>query len=500
MTASGPLYLAIDQGGHASRAFVYDAAGRAIGGAAREVRLLRHADGRMEYDAAALLASVRGAVEDAVAGLAPADRRRLRAAGLATQRANTVCWDRVSGEPLSPLISWQDRRGQAYLPAQAHAAEIRRITGLAPSAHYGAGKLRWCLDHLPRVRTALEAGRLAWGPMASFLLFHLLEERPLRADPVNAARTLLWDLEGNDWSPRMLTLFALPREPLPAPAPNRWEYGTLAAGSVRVPLNLCTGDQNAALHAAGAPRDDTLYVTLGTGAFVLRGAGAAPPAPSRLLNGLVHGGPGQPSLYALEGTVNGAGSALDWLQARTGAGDLVARLPEWLDAPGEPPLFLNGVSGLGTPYMVPAFEPRFLGAGGTAAQAVAVVESIVFLLQVNIEEIEGRLPAAARIRAGGGLSRYDGLCRRLASLSGKPVLRASTPETTGLGLARLLAGADRDDAQAGGHSDHRMRAPDRDAAAGAPEYADRCFDPGRDERLTSRYRRWRAALEEALHA
>ena len=59
-----------------------------------------------------------------------------------------MCWDRVTGAPLSPLISWQDRRAPDQLAAlRGHAAEVQHITGLMPSAHYGASKLRWCLQH-----------------------------------------------------------------------------------------------------------------------------------------------------------------------------------------------------------------------------------------------------------------------------------------------------------------------------------------------------------------
>jgi glycerol kinase len=279
----------------------------------------------------------------------------------------------------------------------------------------------------------------------------------------------------------MLELFELPRAPLPQPAANRHAFGTLAGGGTAIPLTVLTGDQNAALYAGGPPAADTLYITLGTGAFVLRRADGRP-ASHRLLHGVVHAEPGA-ALQALEGTVNGAGSALEWLAARHPGHDLVQGLHHWLAEDTEPPLFLNGVSGLGTPFMRPHFESCFIGAGGTAAQAVAVIESVCFLLQINIEEIGRLLPPAARIEIGGGLARYDGLCQRLANLSGLPVRRGDSVETTGRGLARLLHASATDP----GTWDE-------------PISEARIFAPRHDAALTARYLRWRTALREALNA
>jgi glycerol kinase len=479
-----PLYLAIDQGGHASRALIVDAGGAIVSRAVRELAAARIDAGHIEYDAETMLASIRAAIGSALADFG-GDRDRVAGAGLATQRSNVVCWDRESGAPLSPVISWQDRRDAGWLQRLDNDRDrVRRITGLPLSAHYGANKLRWCLNELPAVRRALREGRLAWGPMAGFLLFRLLRERPLRVDRVNAARTLLWDLAAGDWSETMLELFGLPRTPLPAAAPCRDAFGTLECDGPAIPLTVVTGDQSAALYAAGQPPDDALHVTVGTGAFVLRCTGAqAVPSP-RLLSGILFDD-GRTRTHILEGTVNGAGSALDWLARKYPDEDL-ASLPAWLSTVADPPLFLNGVSGLGTPWMIADAPVRFIGDGDIAARAVAVVESIAFLLQANIEALVSLPPRPEAIRIGGGLARLDGLCRRLADLSGLRVERGGEGETTCLGLAWLL------------------RQHDPSGTAGvAPAWPDATrgadvFMPGADPRLQKRYRRWRDEIARAL--
>src|SRR5690606_33621990 len=119
-----------------SRALVFDAKGRVIAQAQRAIALQRLGEDRVEQDANEILASVREAVAEVLA--ADAVRRGIIAsAGLATQRSSVVAWDRESGRPLSPVLSWQDRRGAAGLAHLApHAGAIKERTGLPLSPHY----------------------------------------------------------------------------------------------------------------------------------------------------------------------------------------------------------------------------------------------------------------------------------------------------------------------------------------------------------------------------
>ncbi|WP_457629431.1 FGGY family carbohydrate kinase [Oceanithermus sp.] len=466
-------YLIIDQGGHASRAFVFDARGRRLAAATREIRAHRPDELRAEYDGGALWASIAGAVTQALAA-APGP---VAAAGLATQRSNVACWDRTSGEPLGPVISWQDRRAWRTVEAlRPYEKTIHERTGLFLTPHYGASKLRWCLDHLPEVRRAHEEGRLGFGPMAAWLAGRLAGGAARAADVVNASRTQLVALEARDWDDGLLHLFGLPRDPLPPVAPNAWGYGSLAAAP-EVPLALVTGDQNAALFAYGELDKETAYVNAGTGAFVLRATGARLVRPERLLAGVLHDGGGRVE-YVLEGTVNGAGSALAWFAEEYGVEDLTARLGGWLEeVPASPLVFLNGVSGLGSPFWRASFPVRFEGEGGLAEKAVAVVESIVFMLAVNLEEQARYLPASRRIRLTGGLANLDGLAQRLADLSGLPVLRPPGLEATVRGAAFLLAGR-----------------PADWGAGGAPDV----FEPRPNPALAANYARWQETVEAEL--
>ncbi|MBD3868866.1 MAG: hypothetical protein IFK94_12130 [Acidobacteria bacterium] len=458
-------YLTIDQGGHGSRAVLFDGSGRLVGSALVNVAEHRPMPGRVEQDPVEILESIRNAVHRLLAAHGDIE---ITAAGLATQRSSVICWDRQSGEPLTPVISWQDRRQGPFLPPHDRShEEVRRRTGLRISPHYGAGKLRWCLENNRAVASSMKAGRLACGPLASFLLFSLLPERPLVVDPANGCRTLLWNLEGGGWDQELLEWAGVPRSVLPQPAPTRSRFGFLSTAAGPVPLTVLNGDQSCVPFALGKPREDTVYVNLGTGAFLQRIRSRGSSSPNGLLRSVILQD-GKVSLQVEEGTVNGAGSALDV----TGCNEVQG---PWLESE-EPPLYLNGVSGLGSPWWEPDFPTRFIGEGDAAATRDGVVESILFLIRANLDRMRECGPVD-RLVVTGGLSRSTPVCRRLADLCDLTVVRPEMDEATSAGLAFLTAGSP------GNWNENP---------------AVETFTPAGDHPIRRRYGRWLSAMERLL--
>jgi len=433
------LFLIVDQGGHASRAVIMDGVGVPVAWAQRPLNTYRPQDSYVEHDPLELLLTVQESLEEVVRKVG-SRVNSIRAAGLATQRSSIVCWDNQTGEALSQVISWQDTRAGDRVDAVSGMAEhVHEKTGLFLSAHYGASKLSWCLENISVVKEAWEIGRLCFGPMSSFIVQQLTGDKRFVADPVSASRTLLWNLRSGNWDPELLDLFEISENALPTCVPTVHGYGDLKLEKTRVPLALVTGDQSAALFAHGLLRAETAYVNMGTGAFVSRPTRTSPQLHPRLLTSVVHE---QDSVrhYVLEGTVNGAGSALDWVREALGVEDLEERLPGWLSDVNDPPLFLNGISGLGAPYWDPKFQSDFIGEGPVPQKVVAVAESIVFLLNRNLLEMRHSISPPDRIQVTGGLSKLDGLCQRLADLSGISVYRPAESEATSRGTCFLLSG------------------------------------------------------------
>ncbi|MGI9265755.1 MAG: FGGY family carbohydrate kinase [Gammaproteobacteria bacterium] len=430
-------YLALDQGGHASRAIAFDSEGRQLAKSIIEVATQTPAQDRYEQDPDAVVASL-----EQCARLVTTDLQdhSCLGAGLATQRSSIACWDRQTGQALSPVISWRDTRNAAALTElDLDEQRVHELTGLRISAHYGASKLRWCLDNIAAVQDALKKDRLLFGPLASFLIFRLTGEKTAAADPVNASRTLLWEPANRCWSDELVALFDLPATALPPSRSENEGFGTLRV-CPDIPLLRCTGDQAAAIYARGVPAADEIIVNAGTGAFALQST-EWPNDSQGVLTSVV-GGERAGLNFALEGTVNGAGSALK-AEARK------LKISNWhalLETPDRElspiPVFLNGHSGLGSPWWVPHFESRLIGDAGPVERMIAVAESIIFLLQANLDEFVGHAATPRCIVASGGVSTGDGFCRRLASLSGLPVYRHRISEATAQGLAWQIADLD----------------------------------------------------------
>ena len=340
MTRPSPLYLVIDQGGHASRALIFNQSRQIVSEDTVDLETVRYNTNRIEHDPDALINSIVRAIRGAVSNLG--DKVcGIDSIGIATQRSSIICWDKKTGVALSPVISWQDRRTAGLIERFSdHANDVHALTGLVLSPHYGATKIRWCLDHLIDVQKAREENRLACGPLSSFILFRLLDERPFVVDPANASRTLLWDYTTRVWAPELLELFGVPEELLPRCVPNRYDYGHIEIASCLIPVRVVTGDQSAALFAFGKPRSDTTYINAGTGAFLQRMVGNKPITTPRLLSSVVWQSASDVS-YVLEGTVNGAGSALHQVADELGmrGKDVYVELDQGLTTVENPPFF-----------------------------------------------------------------------------------------------------------------------------------------------------------------
>jgi len=469
------LILAIDQGTHSTRAVIFDAGGQPVALTRQAISLSAHSRTEIEQSPAEILASMQTVLAD-ILRHPDVDPARIQCAGLATQRSSTVAWHKESGAALSPVLSWQDRRSEHLLaPCAAYGEEISNRTGLRLSAHYGAGKISWLLENNEAVTRALEDKTLVVGPLASYLLHHLRENGGELADDANAARTLLWNLEMRDWDPWLLQLFGIHRDILPDCMPICADYGPTRFDGI--PLTAVNGDQTAALYARGAPGPDTLIVNIGTGAFVLLPTETTRLQQPGLLSGISMSNTERGDYY-LEGTVNGAWAALEWAGKEFNVTGLEEKLPLWLEEAGDPPVFLNTIGGLGAPWWRTGPEPGFTGPLPAAPEAmVAVTESIVFLIQKIASLMQAVHPDIDSIRVSGGLASLDGLCQRLANLSGLPVQRPDEIEVTASGIAW----------QAAGCPAHWLTAGQGDT-----------FRPCADEPLRRRYARFLDALDDDM--
>lgn len=434
------LIIALDVGTLSVRASAYDYAGDVVAFADRPIVLKQLSSSKIEQDPLEIKTAVHHVMHQVL--LDPTVQQRgIACAGLACQRSSVVAWNRVTGEPLTPVLSWQDRRAADFLvPLASKAVAIKRTSGLFLSPHYGASKLRWMLDNCPELERPLQENELIFGPLAAFVIFNLIEGQPCIVDHVNASRTQLMDLKTHNWSPELLQEFGIARELLPTCQPTQSMYGNIRG--TQIPLTAVNGDQNAAIHGPGKLEDGTLIVNVGTGAFVLLSAGTQLIHHPSLLASIANSSQEQIT-YLLEGTVNGAGAAINWAADQWDQPDLITNMAQWLAEVKSPPVFINTVGGLGSPFWNSVQNPYFLGEDAgqwlLEEKAVAIIESIIFLIAINLEAMSNTGQTVKRIRITGGLSALDGLCQRLADLTKRAVLRPEMKQATSQGIAWLAA-------------------------------------------------------------
>lgn len=446
-------YLAIDQGTHASRACLFDKAGRLVSEHSKNIQLKRISSTHIEQDANEIIDSVKEVIAKLLHQLHP--QQTITACGIAIQRSSVLAWQK-DGTAISPVLSWQDTRGSRQLAGLREVeSEIQQLSGLPLSAHYGATKLHY-LHGVAKAR-GIATNTIRLSPLISYLLFHILEEHPYIVDHANAQRSQLFSIAELNWSARLAELFKVPLQTLPdcVPVLNHADTAHGKLAGTEIPVTAISGDQNAAFFDSGLLTSESVLVNLGSGAFVLSLLPYYKTSEKQLST--IACSENSSVQYVREATINGAGSALEWLEKKYDIRDLWKQLPAWLNATGpddngQLPLFINSIGGLGSPWWNNSIEPAFIidddladsaetqpPSLDPASQAVAVIESIVFMICINLEIMQSG-QTLSRLRVCGGLSQLDGLCQRLADLSALPVERLNLPEATARGIAWLAAG------------------------------------------------------------
>lgn len=457
------VLLAIDQGSSASRCVVFDGELRAVTQASRPLASHFPADGWVEHDAAEILASVLGAVGDAMSQ-ARVGWTDVAGIGLAAQTETFVVWERATGKAVYPAISWRDGRGAGLcerLRAAGHADEIRDRTGLPLAAAFSAPKLRWVLDEVPGARAAAEAGQLLFGDVNCWLTWNLSGGAAHVTEPSMAARTMLFDASALAWDPGLLDRFGIPARMLPAMTPTA---GRLAVTDSRVlggrtVVAASIGDQQGALFGQRCWTEGMAKLTLGTGAFLWCHAGTSRPA--AVPPGVVSSCAWQldaGTAYALEGFVPNAGGVVSWLRQlgvlasrewpgiRAGAvlasaGLASAGLAAAGRAPAAGPWCVPALFGLGTPRWGPAARADIIGldASSTGADiAEAAMLGVVHQVADAVDAVRGGLAGPLELaRVDGGLGRNDSVLQAIADLAGIALERPAVTEATALGAGAL---------------------------------------------------------------
>ena len=444
---SDPLILVLDEGTTSTRAILFDAGGKLRASAQQDLTQHYPQPGWVEHDAEEIWASTLSCARQMVEQAGGAER--IATIGIANQRETVVAWDRQTGLPLSRAIVWQDRRTADFcdqLREAGHEDMIRRETGLLLDPYFSGTKMRWLIDSEPAVAEAAAAGRLALGTVESWLVFRLTGGAHV-TDPSNACRTLLFPLQGDDWSEDLCDLLQVPIRTLPALVENAQSdlQTDPALFGAAIPICGMAGDQQAATIGQGCLSPGQTKATYGTGAFVLTNLGTQVPRSAHRLLGTVLYEIGGRRTYALEGSVFVAGSLVKWLRDSLGlieSAAVTGELARSVESSGGV-VVVPALSGLGAPHWRP--EARGLVAGLSFATTRAHIVRAALEAMANQTHDLARAFAAdgARweaLRIDGGMSANDWMAQDIADLLDITTTRPDFVETTALGAA-MLAGA-----------------------------------------------------------
>jgi glycerol kinase len=426
---------AVDQGTTSTRLLLLGDDGSVRMVSAGRHRQIHPRPGWVEHDPNELLAALRTCL--AHADGAP----RI---GIANQGESCLAWDAVTGEPLSPVIVWQDNRTTdaiERLRAAGAEAETLARAGLPLDPYFSASKLRWLMDNVPAAVEARRAGRLRLGTTDAFFLDRLAGS--FATDVTTASRTSLMNLETGAWDERLCALFGVPIECLPEIRDTVGDFGTI--GRARVTASVV--DQQAALYGHGCRGPGATKITFGTGAFALAVTGGEiVRAPDRGMLPTVAWRRDGVTTYAVDGGVYDVGSAVDWVRSLGLFNDFSE-----LDAFEAPPsiardlAFVPALSGLACPHWDRSAAGTWIGLGaGTTPRDLcqSLLEGIALLTAGVVEAIGSRVAVHGPVSIDGGVAQSAYFAAFLAEAMGREVVRPALHELTALGCAMLACGAE----------------------------------------------------------
>lgn len=426
------MILAVDQGTSSTKATLFDRHGAAVTSASVPLGQAHPRPGWVQQDAVEILDGVRQVIAEIAAD------HEIEAVALSTQRESALVWDRGTGEPVGPMLGWQDRRTTHRVAELAdHAARIREISGLPIDPMFSALKLQWLLDDVDPDRSRARRGELCVGTVDSWLVTRLTGEHRIEAG--NASRTQLLDLATGDWSDELCGLFDIPREVLPRVAASDEPTGEIDALPGRV-IRAVLGDSHAGLYGHGIREPGPLRSGYGTGSAIMGLVDDASHVPAGLV-GTVAWRLGDHTQVAMEGNILASGATIAWLSRLLGRP--VAELTEAARAVPEDHgvTLVPAVAGLGAPHWDPHARAVLVGfdLGTTPAiLARAGMEAIANQVADVVDAAAVAAPVAA-ILADGAPAADDFLMQLQADLSGREVRRPTHAGLSARGAAQLAA-------------------------------------------------------------
>ena len=390
--------------------------------------------GLVEFDPIALADTVQELATSAVNAVGT-----VTGVAITTQRASTIVWDRSSGEPIGPGLSWQDLRtvGECMTARSEH--------GVTVAPNQSATKAQWLLQSVE----SPEPNNLCIGTVDSWVTWMLSRGESHVTDHTNAAVTGWYDPQGASWSEHLCDVFTTPTSMLPQIVNSVGECATAHSLPGAPPIVALIGDQQASLVGQGCVSPGLAKITFGTGGMLDTVINDDSPLAQTTRRGdggcfgIVAWAEGGQRTFGAESIMLAAGSNIDWLRDDL---KIISSSVESHDIASscsstDGVMFVPAPLGLGTPHWDYGARSTFVGLtrGTTRAHMVrAVVEGIAHRGADLVEAV--RADAVANVdlvRVDGGMSQNAFFVQTLADFTGLTVEVSPHTEGTTVGAGRL---------------------------------------------------------------
>jgi len=434
--------ISIDQGTTSSRAVIFSDKGELIGFEQLEFKQFFPNDGWVEHDPEEIWLSVVEVLNLSIKrfNLSASD---IASIGITNQRETVVIWDKKTGKPIYNAIVWQDRRTSDFCDSLKDSQDlIQQKTGLTMDPYFSASKVNWILDQVNGARQRAENGELLFGTIDSFLIWKLTEGRDHKTDVSNASRTMLYNIETNEWDEELLSLFKVPSNLLPTVCDNAYDFGYTELLGGKVSIGGVAGDQQSALIGQCCFEIGEVKSTYGTGCFMMINTGNdIIKSSNKLLSTIAYRLEGK-TTYALEGSIFVAGSAVQWLRDGLNFFDNASESEDLaLQAKDNSKvLVIPALTGLGAPYWDADARGAIFGLTrdtGIAEITKAVLESVVYQTKDLLEAMKNDNASFNSLKIDGGMVANNWFSQELSNVLQVKVSRPSVIETTSLGAAYL---------------------------------------------------------------